>query len=92
MASYLVDTPLTNTASLTADLSYTFTGTSPSLNYQYRYEFSIGPVPQSLVTVNSLVVGPVVVEEEEETSRGFPWLWVILGIIIVGAILYFFVL
>ena len=92
MASYLVDSPLTNTASLTADLSYTFTGTSPALNYEYRYEFSIGAVPQDLVTVNSLVIGDPVVVEEESSGGGFPWLWVILGIIIVGAIIYFFVL
>jgi len=90
MASYLVDSPLTNTDDLTADLTFTFAG--DGLDYQYRYEFSIGAVPQDLVTVNTLVVGPVVVEEEEESSKGFPWLWVILGIIIVGAILYFFVL
>jgi hypothetical protein len=45
------------------------------------------------MAVNSLVIGdPVVVVVEESSSAGFPWLWVILGIIIVGAILYFFVL
>ena len=86
---------LINANTLSADLSFVFTGTSPALSYEYLYQFTIGAVPTTLpgMTVNSLVVGdPVVVVVEESSSRGFPWLWVILGIIIVGAILYFFVL
>jgi len=95
LASYLVDSPLTNTAALAADLSFTFTGTLPALSYEYLYQFTIGAVDQTLpgMAVNTLVIGdPVVVVVEESSSAGFPWLWVILGIIIVGAILYFFVL
>lgn len=95
MASYLVDSPLTNANTLAADLSFTFTGTSPALTYEYLYQFTIGAVPQTLpgLSVNTLVIGdPVVTVVEESSSAGFPWLWVILGIIIVGAILYFFVL
>lgn len=95
MASYLVDSPLTNAADLAATLSFTFTGTDPALTYEYEYLFTVGAVPEDLpgMAINSLVIGdPVVVVVEESSSAGFPWLWVILGIIIVGAILYFFVL
>ena len=94
MASYLVDSPLTNADDLAATLSFTFTGTDPVIEYEYEYLFTIGAVPEDLpgMTVNSLVVGDPVVVVEESSSAGFPWLWVILGIIIVGAILYFFVL
>jgi len=94
LASYEVDSPLTNSDSLAADLSFTFNGAAVT-NYQYLYQFTIGAVDpnNANIAVNTLSVGdePVVVVEES-SSKGFPWLWVILGIIIVGAILYFFVL
>lgn len=97
LASYEVDNPVTNTEDATATLSFTFNGDTLDAPYEYEYLFSLGAVNTELpgMTVNTMTIGgdpaPVVVVEES-SSRGFPWLWVILGIVIVGAILYFFVL